>query len=138
MDKNCAKALKRPANTEGRDKTPFTEVELLAIYNACDELVTRGTYGKENRARVKAFVYILRYTGLRISDATKLDDTRMRGDALHGSRAPGDLQRLRRTRDAGNVREGESGAGKSVRVHPPLHRPPDLRCDEARRHEDEG
>jgi site-specific recombinase XerD len=78
VEKNPASALKRPANTEGRDKTPFTDAELGRIYQACDELVTRGTYGKENRARVKAFVYILRYTGLRISDAAKLDDTRVR------------------------------------------------------------
>jgi integrase len=40
--------------------------------------VTHGTYGKENRARVKAFVYILRYTGLRISDASSLDETRVK------------------------------------------------------------
>src|SRR5262249_23549030 len=53
IEKNPAKALKRPMNTDGRDKTPFTEAELSRIYQACDELVTRGTYGTENRARVK-------------------------------------------------------------------------------------
>jgi integrase len=57
---------------------PFTQDELQAIYRACDELVTRGTYVKETQKRVKAFIYILRYTGLRISDATRLDETRVR------------------------------------------------------------
>jgi integrase/recombinase XerD len=40
--------------------------------------VTRGRYGtEENSIRVKAFILILRYTGLRISDAAKLDTSRV-------------------------------------------------------------
>jgi integrase/recombinase XerD len=77
IEKNPAKALKPPRAQSG-PKMPFTEDELAAIYEACDVMVTRGTYGNENRARVKAFVYILRYTGLRISDAARLDESRVR------------------------------------------------------------
>jgi site-specific recombinase XerD len=77
IEKNPVKALKAPV-TRSTSKIPFTEDELTAIYAACDELVTHGSYGKENRARVKAFVYILRYTGLRISDATRLDESRVK------------------------------------------------------------
>jgi integrase/recombinase XerD len=77
MEKNPAKAL-RLATIHTKPKMPFTDDELARIFSACDELVTRGTYGKENRARVKAFIYILRYTGLRISDATRLDEARVR------------------------------------------------------------
>jgi integrase len=34
--------------------------------------VTRATYGKENVKRVRAFVHILSYTGLRISDGARV------------------------------------------------------------------
>lgn len=71
VQKNAAKALK-PPEVKYVGKAPFTEDELRRIFEACGQLVTRGTYGKENVKRVRAFVYILRYTGLRISDAAKL------------------------------------------------------------------
>ena len=48
---------------------PFTSEEVDAIFCACDQLVTRGTYGRDNRHRVKAFIYILRYTGLDVAAA---------------------------------------------------------------------
>jgi site-specific recombinase XerD len=71
IQKNPAKLLKAPeAHVVG--KSPFTEQELESIFEACGRLITRGTYGKQNVKRVRAFIYILRYTGLRISDAAKL------------------------------------------------------------------
>lgn len=76
IEKNPAKVLK-PPKVKSSPKMPFTEEEITAIFTACDKLVTRGTYGTENKARVKAFIYILRYTGLRISDAAKLDESRV-------------------------------------------------------------
>lgn len=71
IQKNPAKALK-PPEVRYTGKVPFTEDELAAIFEACGKLVTRGSYGKENVKRVRAFIYVLRYTGLRISDAAKL------------------------------------------------------------------
>lgn len=71
IQKNPAKALRAP-EVKYIGKAPFSEDELKAIFQACGKLVTRGTYGKENVKRVRAFVYILRYTGLRISDAARL------------------------------------------------------------------
>ena len=71
IKKNPAKLLKAPETYEV-GKKPFTGEELESIFQACGRLVTRGTYGKENAKRVRAFIYILRYTGLRISDAAKL------------------------------------------------------------------
>jgi len=71
LQRNPAKVLK-PPEVKYVGKAPFTEDELTRIFIACGKLVTRGTYGKENIKRVRAFVYILRYTGLRISDAAKL------------------------------------------------------------------
>jgi len=71
--KNPAKGL-RPPIVKTLPTEPFTREEMTAILEACDRLVTRGRYSSdENRARVKAFVLILRYTGLRISDAARLD-----------------------------------------------------------------
>ncbi|MCU1230544.1 MAG: phage integrase family protein [Acidobacteria bacterium] len=56
---------------------PFTDEEVIAILDACERLKTKGTYGTvANRKRVRAFMLILRYTGLRISDAASLDTTR--------------------------------------------------------------
>ncbi len=77
ISRNPAKALKAPP-AGPRLKMPFTPEEVAAMIAACDRLVTRGTYGKQNQARVKAFIYILRYTGLRISDAARLDTNRVR------------------------------------------------------------
>lgn len=71
IQKNPGKALRAP-EVKYIGKAPFTEEELKAIFQACGKLVTRGTYGKANVKRVRAFVYILRYTGLRISDAARL------------------------------------------------------------------
>lgn len=77
IERNPAKPLRAPI-MKSSPRMPFTEDELTAIFDGCDRLVTRGTYGRENKARVKAFVYVLRYTGLRISDAVRLDETRVR------------------------------------------------------------
>src|SRR6266852_2411601 len=75
--RNPAKPLKAPP-ARPKPRMPFTAEEVDAMLRACDRFITHGTYGKENRARVKAFIYILRYTGLRISDAERLDTTRVR------------------------------------------------------------
>jgi integrase/recombinase XerD len=74
---NPAKMLKAP-ETRTVGKAPFTSEELEAIFEACGALVTRGTWGKENVKRVRAFIYILRYTGLRISDAAGLKVSNVR------------------------------------------------------------
>lgn len=75
---NPAKALKAP-EVKYIGKAPFTEEELRAIFQACGKLITRGTYGKENVKRVRAFIYVLRYTGLRISDAARLTVSHVQG-----------------------------------------------------------
>lgn len=51
---------------------PFTKEEVARILAACDEYPTNNAYGYDLRARVKAFVMVLLYTGLRIGDATTL------------------------------------------------------------------
>jgi integrase/recombinase XerC len=71
VQRNPAKLLKAPeVSTVGKE--PFEAEEVTRIFDACGKLVTRGTWGKDNVKRVRAFIYILRYTGLRISDAASL------------------------------------------------------------------
>jgi integrase len=74
---NPAKLLKAP-EVHMFGKTPFSEEEMASIFDACGKLVTRGTWGKDNVKRVRAFIYILRYTGLRISDAASLKTSHVR------------------------------------------------------------
>ena len=79
ITRNPAKGV-RPPIVRTQPTEPFSREEMAAILTACDVLVTRGTYGTElNRARVKAFVLILRYTGLRLSDAARLETSKVKG-----------------------------------------------------------
>ena len=78
--------LKPPqgANRAG-NKVPFTDEELTRILDACDKL---GTVQWSNGARsgawtgedVKTFIWLLTYTGLRISDASLFRIDRLRGN----------------------------------------------------------
>ncbi|MDP1570830.1 MAG: tyrosine-type recombinase/integrase [Vicinamibacterales bacterium] len=50
----------------------FTPAQLEQILAAVDEYPTRNSFGHDNRARVRAFVLVLRYSGLRIRDVVQL------------------------------------------------------------------
>jgi integrase/recombinase XerD len=49
---------------------------------AADTFATYGKYGAGNRKRVRAMVLLLRYSGLRISDASTLERSRLEGTKL--------------------------------------------------------
>jgi len=53
----------------------FTPDQWNQLLEACDRYDTRGKYGAENRTRVRAFVLVLRHTGLRIGDVVTLKQT---------------------------------------------------------------
>lgn len=74
LPKNPAKAIKMP-RIEPRPTLPFTPQEMTQIVAACDHYCG-------NRPRVRAFVLVLRYSGLRISDAVTLTPEHMVGDRL--------------------------------------------------------
>lgn len=61
---NPAKAVK-PPKVKHSPTLPFARDEMKSIIAACDE------YGG-NKARIKAFILTMRYTGLRIGDAIRL------------------------------------------------------------------
>jgi integrase/recombinase XerD len=62
----------RPPKVKPNEKQPFEKEEMEKILWACDVYDTRGAYGEGNRHRLRAFVLVLRYTGLRIRDVVTL------------------------------------------------------------------
>ena len=55
----------------------FTPEELEKLVWSCDLFPRHGIYGEGNRKRLKAFVLVLRYTGLRIGDVVALKRERV-------------------------------------------------------------
>lgn len=56
---------------------PFTPDEMKRILEACDRYPTANKFGYDNRARVKAFVLLSRWTGLRMADVATIEWTRL-------------------------------------------------------------
>ena len=72
----------KPPKVPPKPTLPFTDEEMAAILEAIDRYPQKNSFGYDNRARFRAFVLLLRYAGLRITDATafdfsKLDDNRV-------------------------------------------------------------
>jgi len=79
IDDNPATELKAP-KVPNKPTMPFTREEMIRIFAALEP------YGKSagvrNARRLRAFVLLLRYSGLRIGDATQLDTSRLDGNKL--------------------------------------------------------
>jgi integrase/recombinase XerD len=65
---------------------PFTPEQMARILMACEQYGLKcrgGRYrGPENARRIRAFVLLLRHSGLRIGDAVTLERSRVTGDKL--------------------------------------------------------
>jgi integrase/recombinase XerD len=62
---------------------PFSGEEMQRILDACDGyLDSYGRTGQWNSRRLRAFVLLLRYSGLRIGDAARLSRDRIAGNKL--------------------------------------------------------
>jgi integrase len=63
-----------------------TEVQMADILSACEKYGNKARGGKytgpENARRIRAFVLLLRYSGLRIGDAVTLERRRIIADKL--------------------------------------------------------
>lgn len=70
---NWARKLEMP-QTRQVPTMPFTSEQITAIFGAC---ATAPKLADSNRVRVKAFISLLRYSGLRIQDAVTLARNRM-------------------------------------------------------------
>lgn len=79
IDGNPAVDLKAP-KVPNKPTLPFTREEMISILTAL------GPYGKSaglrNGQRLKAFVLLLRYSGMRIGDAVQLGVNRLQGNKL--------------------------------------------------------
>ena len=79
IDGNPAIDLKAP-KVPNKPTLPFTREEMISILTAL------GPYGKSaslrNAQRLKAFVLLLRYSGMRIGDAVQLGVNRLQGNKL--------------------------------------------------------
>jgi integrase len=83
ISQNPAKALKPPKLPERSSKVKvFADDELDKIVAACDEYPQRNAWGHDNRARVKALVLTLRYSGMRIGDVVGLQKSHLKGDKV--------------------------------------------------------
>src|SRR5262249_7188914 len=80
VEKNPAKLIKRP-RVKTPPTMPYTRDEVLAMLNACAGL--QENYGGHGSAsRLRAFTLLLRYSGLRITDAATCAVERLTGDKL--------------------------------------------------------
>jgi integrase len=59
------------------DRKPFEPEELKRIWEAVDQFPNWGIYGEKTRERLRAFLTILRWTGMRIGDCVKLEDAKI-------------------------------------------------------------
>ena len=79
---NLALKLKRPKVTDP-PTMPFTRNEVAALLAACDQITDwHGATGQENAQRLRAFLLFLRYSALRIGDATTCAVDRLAGHKL--------------------------------------------------------
>ncbi|HEY7791536.1 MAG TPA: tyrosine-type recombinase/integrase [Vicinamibacterales bacterium] len=74
IERNPTKALRRP-KAKHAPTLPFSQEEMKRILDACDRY-------PGNQGRLKAFVLVMRHSGLRISDATALSKDRLDGNKL--------------------------------------------------------
>jgi integrase len=85
IDENAARKLERP-KVQHRPTMPFTPEQMAEILSACEGYARKcrgGKYrGPENVRRIRAFVLLLRHSGLRIGDTVTLERGRITGDKL--------------------------------------------------------
>lgn len=82
IDENPAEHLQGPKNKH-RPTMPFTQDEVKRILEAISVYPDKsGKLGRSNSIRLRAFVLLLRYSGMRIGDATTLNVDRLSGNKL--------------------------------------------------------
>jgi site-specific recombinase XerD len=79
ITRNQATKLKKP-RVKDPPVIPFTDEEWKAMLEAVDTYPTQNSFGYDNRARLRAFLLTLRYSGLRIGDVVKLEKSRISAD----------------------------------------------------------
>jgi integrase/recombinase XerD len=78
---NPVKLLKPPKVTS-HPVEPFTDSEMEKIFKACTNYKTVKPSANSSPMPIKAFVLLLRWSGLRVADAVTLERSRLTGDRL--------------------------------------------------------
>jgi site-specific recombinase XerD len=81
VEENPADALKAP-KVKPKPTLPFVAEEVGKILAAVESYPTKNSFGYDNRARLRAFVLLLRYSGLRIRDTVCLRRDRIKDGKL--------------------------------------------------------
>ncbi len=81
MPTNPALVVK-PLRVEQRDVETFDQDEIERMLQSADTFTARGKFGAGNRRRIRAMILLLRYSGLRISDASMIARDRLQDDKL--------------------------------------------------------
>lgn len=81
-NENLVLKLKRPKVTD-RPTLPFTRDEIGALLSACSRFIDwRGQTDQENARRLRAFILFLRYSALRVRDATSCPVEKLSGNRI--------------------------------------------------------
>ena len=82
ISENPARKIANPKVID-RPTMPFTREEMIRILAACDKYgESFGRLGQGNARRLRAFVLLLRYSGMRIGDTVMLEQNRIKGSKL--------------------------------------------------------
>ena len=83
MPKNPAKAIKAPKAGKPSERVRvFSDERIKKILKSCDKYPERNSFGHDNPERVRAFILMLQYSGLRIDDCVGLSREHLDGDRL--------------------------------------------------------
>ena len=81
ISENPASAFRVPKEISVEKKL-YEKEELERIAWAIPSFPKNGVYGEDNRERIRAFVAVLRWTGLRIRDVVQLKKSAIRGEFI--------------------------------------------------------
>jgi integrase/recombinase XerD len=87
-DRNPALKVKKPVVPPSK-KEPFTQKQWESLLDATYIYPTQNSFGYDNQERMRAFIYVLRYSALRISDLVALKKDRIDSDGrlfLHAAK----------------------------------------------------
>ena len=81
VEEDPAKLVRAP-KVSLKPTLPFTREEMTRILRACGEYPRKNSLGYDNKARIRAFVLLLRYSGLRLQDGVTLEASRIQDGKL--------------------------------------------------------
>lgn len=77
IEKNPFAAVKSPVLKQ-TPTMPFSDEEFAKLLEACDRFPSKGVHSFDTGKRIKAFILLLRYSGLRRTDAVSISEEKVR------------------------------------------------------------